>query len=394
MNGIVVIELLGVAQGLLLLLAWWRSSGQRGWTSRFLALLLGVASLLMGWMALHDSRRLADVPDLIGLGPALPFLFGPLLYGYLKASTHPAFRWCRTYWWHAVPFGLVVLGHLPFYLQPFAQKRAFIISHYTQPHLDWWGQLPLLHFLIYLVPVFRLISQHDNALKSGYSAIEARRLSWLRQLAIALVGCYGLFAGIYYVQGLHLAGFMLAFGLTGFVYLIAYQQLRQPALFGVEPGTESTQTTEAESVLTSTSEPSQSKYLKSPLSADKSRLYANQMEQLMSHRARYRDGKLTLRQVADELAVSPHTLSQVLSQTVGLSFYDYVNGYRVEAVKQALTDPRNRHLTILALAFEAGFESKAAFNNAFKKSTGLTPSAYRKQSINQQPKDKSFTTPR
>lgn len=379
MRRIVFVELLGVAQGLLLLLAGWRGANLSNWGGRLLAGLLGAACLLMGWMALHDSRLLADVPDLISLGPALPFLFGPLLYGYLKASVTPAFRWRRPYWLHLLPVGLVVLGHIPFYLQPFAQKRAFILNHYNQPHLDWWGQLPLLHFLLYLVPVFRLIRQHDTRLKEYYSAIEAGRLTWLRQLVIGFIICYGLFAGILYIRGLHPAGYALAFSLTGLTYLIGYRQLRQPTLFAPEQRVVPVAVAKPKPIQTSPASPARPKYGKSALTDEQGKLYAHKLQALMVRRLHYRDGALTLRQVADELAVSPHTLSQVLNQTLGVSFYDFVNGYRVEAVKQALADHRNDHLTILALALDAGFESKAAFNNAFKKHTGLTPSAYRKQ---------------
>ena len=380
MSGLVFTELLGVGQGLLLLLAWLRSPNQRGWSGRFLTGLLVVASSLLGWMALHDSHRLVAVPDLTGLGSALPFLFGPLLYGYIKASVDLGFRWRRAYWLHLIPFGLVVLGHIPFFLQSFAQKQTFIASHYNKPHLDWWGQLPLVHFLLYWVPVFRLIKQRDAALKMYYSAVEAGRLAWLWQLVVGWVGCYGLFAAILYVRGLHPAGFVLAFSVTSLIYLIGYRQLHQPVLFTDEPWHEPAPVVELDSLgQPLPNEPSRPKYGKSPLAADKSRLYVGQLEHLMVEQARYLEGALTLKQVADELTVSPHTLSQVLNQTLGVSFYDYVNGYRVKAVKRALADPKQRHLTILALAFDAGFDSKAAFNNAFKKHTGLTPSQYRSQ---------------
>jgi AraC-like DNA-binding protein len=53
-----------------------------------------------------------------------------------------------------------------------------------------------------------------------------------------------------------------------------------------------------------------------------------------------------------------------------------VNRYRVEEMKRLMADPEKRKLTLLALALEAGFNSKAAFNNAFRKQAGTTPSRY------------------
>ncbi|HDR67474.1 MAG TPA: helix-turn-helix domain-containing protein, partial [Bacteroidaceae bacterium] len=52
------------------------------------------------------------------------------------------------------------------------------------------------------------------------------------------------------------------------------------------------------------------------------------------------------------------------------------NDYRVEEVKKRLQDPKFKHLTILAIAYESGFNSKSSFNTIFKERTGLTPSDY------------------
>ena len=371
------IELFGGGQGLLLLIVWLRSPARYGWAGRFLILLLASASALLFWLALHDSRLLVYTPDLIGLGPALPFLLGPLLYGYLRVSALSSFRWRAVYGLHSLPFWLVLLGHLPFYSKPFAEKQAFVLSHYNHAHLDWWGQLPLVHFLIYGLLSWPFLSRYNMMLKTGYSTTEGFRLTWFRQLSLALGAGYGLFILVYVSRGLHPAGSVLALSLTGFVYLVGYRQLRQPALFDAVPVAES-----AEPIPTGTESTQQRivpKYQKSSLSADTSRAYARQLTELMTGQSRYRDGRLTLSQVADELGISSHTLSQVLNQTLNVTFYDYVNGYRVEAVKQALVNPKNHYLTILALALDAGFDSKAAFNSAFKKHTGLTPSQYRSQ---------------
>ena len=375
--------MLGGGQGLLLIFAWLRSPARYGWAGIFLTLLLVSASTLLFWLALHDSRLLVYTPDLIGLGPALPFVFGPLLYGYLRVSVSSSFRWRAVYWLHSLPFWVVLLGHLPFYSKSFAEKQAFVLSHYSHAHLDWWGQLPLVHFLIYLLLSWPFLSRYDMILKTYCSSIEGFRLTWFRQLSLALGVGYGLFILVYVIRGLHPAGSVMAFSLTGFVYLVGYRQLRQPALFDTVQVAESAELTPTDTE--SSQERTVPKYRKSSLSADTSQTCARQLTELMTGQERYRDGRLTLRQVADELGISSHALSQVLNQTLSLTFYDYINGYRVEAVKRALVNPKNRHLTILALALDAGFDSKAAFNNAFKKHTGLTPSQYRsQQSANQQ----------
>jgi AraC-like DNA-binding protein len=68
----------------------------------------------------------------------------------------------------------------------------------------------------------------------------------------------------------------------------------------------------------------------------------------------------------------------VLSTRLGLSFFDYINGLRVEAVKATLARPQSVGRPLLEIALECGFGSKSAFNEAFKRATGMSPSMYRR----------------
>ena len=86
---------------------------------------------------------------------------------------------------------------------------------------------------------------------------------------------------------------------------------------------------------------------------------------------------LTLQDLADTLSISPHNLSEIINTQLGKNFYDFVNGYRVDAVQQRLTDPAYAHLTVLAIGLDAGFNSKSSFNAVFKKHVKMTPSQYR-----------------
>ncbi|MEM6318074.1 MAG: helix-turn-helix domain-containing protein [Bacteroidota bacterium] len=61
---------------------------------------------------------------------------------------------------------------------------------------------------------------------------------------------------------------------------------------------------------------------------------------------------------------------------------DFINRYRVQEVQAKLVDSKFDHYTILGIAQEAGFNAKSTFYTAFKKVTGMTPSAYRKQRAN------------
>ena len=92
----------------------------------------------------------------------------------------------------------------------------------------------------------------------------------------------------------------------------------------------------------------------------------------------YRDENLTLQTLAEKLAVSPHQLSWIINEVLHLSFSTLVNGYRVEEVKSRLSERDFNQTSILQAALDAGFNTKAAFNRAFKKTTGMTPSQFKK----------------
>jgi len=71
-----------------------------------------------------------------------------------------------------------------------------------------------------------------------------------------------------------------------------------------------------------------------------------------------------------------HLLSKVINEVYEKNFFDFINEYRIDEFKQRFEDPRNRHYTMLAIAFEVGFNSKTAFNRSFKKMTHQTPREY------------------
>jgi AraC-like DNA-binding protein len=94
----------------------------------------------------------------------------------------------------------------------------------------------------------------------------------------------------------------------------------------------------------------------------------------------YADAEITLRDVSEHLGLSPHNISEVINSRMNQNFYDFINRYRIEKVKKDLLDRSKQHLTILGIAFDAGFNSKSGFNSIFKRFTGRTPGEFRDQS--------------
>jgi ligand-binding sensor domain-containing protein/AraC-like DNA-binding protein len=95
----------------------------------------------------------------------------------------------------------------------------------------------------------------------------------------------------------------------------------------------------------------------------------------------YRDESISLQSLAEKLSIPHHQLSQMLNEKLSKSFSDFINTYRVEEAKKLLRDPKWAERKIMSIAFEVGYNTKAAFYNVFKKYTNMTPTQYRQEVI-------------
>ncbi len=116
----------------------------------------------------------------------------------------------------------------------------------------------------------------------------------------------------------------------------------------------------------------------SPLNEEYAQTIASRLEKVMKERKPYLDLDLTIATLADLIHVPPYLLGRYLNLRLGKNFMTYINELRVEEVKSRFMDPNLDNTTILEISLQAGFRTKSAFNNFFKRSTGMTPTEYRR----------------
>lgn len=117
----------------------------------------------------------------------------------------------------------------------------------------------------------------------------------------------------------------------------------------------------------------------SRLNEDELLKYKSILNTLLEQEEVFTDSEINLASLADKVGISMNDLSFVINNSYNMNFYTLINNYRIEKIKEMLTKKQCSHLTILGIAYEAGFTSKSTFNNAFKKNTGHTPSEYVKK---------------
>lgn len=123
------------------------------------------------------------------------------------------------------------------------------------------------------------------------------------------------------------------------------------------------------------------KYAKSGLSDEQMRAYKTTLRHIMQVQQIFLNPDLTLPKLAEEVECSVNHLSQVINAGFGMSFFDYLNKYRIDYAKQLLTTLDGRASAILNIAFTVGFNSNSAFYAAFKKCVGKTPAQYRREQV-------------
>jgi len=123
-------------------------------------------------------------------------------------------------------------------------------------------------------------------------------------------------------------------------------------------------------------DPPHSKYAHSNLSKEQQEKYARQLTQLMESKLLYQNSRLSMGTVAMKMGISHHALSQVVNQSFGMSFPDYIEKYRIGLAIKLIADPVSLNWKSDYLGKKCGFSSRTYFSTSFKKVTGETLVSY------------------
>jgi AraC-like DNA-binding protein len=308
--------------------------------------------------------------------PFLAFTYGPLLWLYIRHMTRPGLRFSPWNALHFIPFLVFFAVSVIFREEPILDDLSgFLVRDRFIPLRIVYGACFFLSVTAYSVLSFLEIRHHQKRLRDLISYTSAKlSLNWMKILSITFYAGYVLvfiLGGIDILSGLLpfdpyvLTFFFIAF----FSFAYSFYAIRQPEMLdypSVSPEDEATGPAYGTA-----------RYARSGLRDDQAEEYLTTLLGYMDEEKPYINGDLTIADLSRRTGIPRHYITEVLNEKHGRNFFSFVNEYRVREVISRLKDPRYRHYTILAIAFDSGFNSKSTFNTFFKAYTGKTPSDFR-----------------
>lgn len=369
------IVLLGALQGIIVSGLLWVSGARRPDeqpSRRLLAILILLIALCC--LDVYLTHVPAWNNSLLGkiLSAVLPLIiampFGPLLYFYIRSCEEPDFHLTRRHRRHFYPIAIDLFQH--FFLLLFLIgliTRLIPPNKYPvgiwEDYYDQYADIPRwISLTIYLTLATRYLRRRWKT--EILQEEDRRRMSWLKRLLrvfwafdllwlaflipyeLPKIGDELINRFDWYPLYIPLVAIIYFLGANG--YFISYRTKQRSV-----PDKKAT-----------------------PMTEEKLGRLVQILRASMEKDRVWLDANLNLSKLAQHCRVAPKTLSAVLNQHLGTSFADYVNGYRIDTVKERLLMPESRQLTIAGLASECGFNSLPTFQRVFKATTGMTPSEY------------------
>lgn len=388
----------GIVYSILLYRKAIRNESRSGkWLSFFLLLCaLYITPWMLGFAGWYDNQPYRDILFYIPFQHL--FFIGPVIFLYVQSLLNPSFKFGKKHWPHFLP-GFVYLFYsmVVFITDKVILKRYYFLEDGADRDFDTWYQfvgfismfayflLSLRYYKLYKKLMVQVISYADGVLFRWIkNFLYAFLIMLVIRLLFYLLAYFPFFANMRYMGSwweyfsFSLIAYYIA--IAGYsnsietkvpfkLNLITYQPV---LLLGTtHPNLQDHDLIEDEEVINIEAMPNGNKEDATLLET-----WRPGILELFQIEKIYEDPELSLAQVAKQLKTNPSIISKVINQGFQLNFNDFVNQYRIEAVKAKLEAGEQKTQTLLGIAYDCGFNSKATFNRAFKKITGVSPQNY------------------
>jgi AraC-like DNA-binding protein len=320
-------------------------------------------------------------PHLIGTEGSVSLLYGPLLFFFIKNYISEKRTFKLKYLLHFIPFLYDHIYNMFVFYPKSGDEKIQDLLEIMAGKPDFELSISLLLYslspLIYCVWSLSVLRVHRKNLKKLYSfTSEKLQLDWLWILtwSMLIVGTISLILNFIIVffdvaDWVQLRLLMLSAAAV-WVFFLGYYSVRKTPFYrsyhidGID-------TLEIDEI-----ENDRDKYERTRLKDDDIEAISAKLDHYLQIGKPYLNKNLTVGELADAIEVPAYQLSRLINAHYGQTFFELINTYRVKEVKKRFFDPKFSNLTLLGIAMECGFNSKASFNRIFKQLTNQTPTEY------------------
>lgn len=342
----------------------------------YLAAFLFFLSLSLFSDYLLEIKVLDNHPGVSLISLAFPLIFGPLIWLYANSLIKGIRKINWSILLHFIPAIIFFLVIFDFFKFEKDQQLEILYNGFYYISIKHFiiNFIVLLSVPIYIILIFSKIVLNNKNIRENYSSLEKVNLNWLSYttgsfaliwIIILILLSLNFFTDFVIPMG---NKFYMNLSFTLFIFITGYFGLKQT---GIYISSELPVLKNQKKMIDEKSAPDlkDSKIINYDKETDL-------IVEFVKNRKPYLDNELTLKSLAEMVGVQPYILSEIMNKKLRRSFFEFVHYYRIEEVKYRLSQPVNRHYTILSVAFDCGFNSKSSFNRIFKDMTGQTPSEY------------------
>lgn len=357
------------------------------WLSLFLFLCsLFVAPWMLGFAGWYDNQPYRDI--LFYTPCQQLFFIGPIIYFYTQSLLNPSFRLTKRNFLHLAPGIIYLLYALSMWIY---DKYIFGGYYFYQKGMDkdfdnGYQAFGLISMAVYFIASIRYYNLYRKLIVQVVSYADRVLFQWIKTylysflLMLLLPPVFNAVAFFYpelnsYTGSWWLFLFfsivMSYIAIAGYSNPIATKIPFQFSAFDKRPVLLLSDNWNTEAVAIDI----EHEVFEEQASAEMENWKAK-IRLMMKEEKLYQNPELTLTELAQKLKTNPAVVSKSVNQGFGFNFNDFVNNYRIEAVKEAFEKGAHKKSTLLGIAYDCGFNSKATFNRAFKKNTGLSPKEF------------------
>lgn len=353
------------------------------WLSAFIFLCsLFVAPWMLGFAGWYDNQPYRDILFYVPFQHL--FFIGPLIYFYTQSLLNPSFKLTKKNFFHLIP-GIIYLVYTiwMWIYDKFIVQDYFYYKNGSDKDFDFWYQASgFLSMIVYFILSIRYYSIYKKLIFQISSNADQLKFEWIRNYLYAFLSMITL--RVVYDIASNFFPFLDTYKGAWWFYLTYSIILYYIAITGYSnavnskiPFSVSVLDVKPIALLQSNEEIiiEEADYEIETTQSDILE-WKNKIISLLEVNPLYNNPELTLNEIARHLQTNISVVSKAINKGFGLNFNDFINNYRVEAIKECFKNGEHKKSTILGIAFDCGFNSKATFNRAFKKNTGLSPKEF------------------